>query len=628
MLHDLEIGKTVPEGELVFLNAAARARNMLIVGPPGSGKTKFIEDQIRQLIIEGEGLCVIDPDGTLCEAIVESCAENRWQRHRRIHLFDPHQEGWGVGFDPLRVRVGAAERPSPEMIDAMRVARSDFFAGEVAQVFEGNSLNTYQTPLLRKCLRATIYALSVNELTLGEVTSLTTSTDFGGVRKALTASLPNQEFRAIWAEFNALSRREFTEQFGSTMNRMVEFVSSPLIRRLLAQRERVLDTRAAMDRGEIILVNLAPSDRFSLENGRLLGTLIVGDLVMSALGRSEDLGRRRPFNLIIDEAPRFLNSDIELLLDRLRKRGLHLTLAMQRLGQAREAGPGVYNALMIGAQTKVIFRSAEEDGEVLAKELFRPEFDLNQVKLESPAVVGHHIEELTGVSVADGAGGALVKTASENYADIVSTTEIESQSESASDSWGQGTNSSEGGLNEPWLLGTQPASPLTTWNAGGSQFQTGSRALANGRAQSASRGRARGGGIGIARGTQWNRVEQHNQHQVFAPDIEWIPTQLKGPEEVVHDHIVKLRQLPDRHAVVKVMHLPTLLIRTLDVKPTAVSPQRVAAFVEEVLSRSAYTSPAAAIALEIAERQERLAKLAEEYATPPPLKDDGWARTE
>ena len=606
MLHDLEIGTMLPQGELVSLTAAARARNMLVIGPPGAGKSKFLEDQIRQLIIKGEGLCLIDPDGAIYEPLVAWCAQNKVHRHRRIHLVNPHQDGWSVGFDPFRISPIAAKSASPEALDAMRVTRTDFLAGGVAQVFEGNSQNTYQTPLLRKCLRATFYALSVNELTLGEVTSLTTSTNFGGVRKALTENLPNEVFRAVWAEFNALTRREFTEQFGSTMNRIVEFVSSPLIYRLLALRQRVLDMRRAMDEGEIILVNLAPSERFSLENGRLLGTLIVSDLVMSALGRPEALGIRRPYNLIIDEAPLFLNSDIELLLDRLRKRGLHLMLAMQRLGQAREAGLGVYNALMTGAQTKVIFRTADEDAEVLAKELFRPEFDTNQVKLTAPAVVRFHKELLSARGTAAGVGSAVVKI----------STDSETAGESSAQHWIQGSGSGDqGSWQDAPAVGGPPA-------LGWSENQSSSQGGAVARQHVRSRGR------GIALSEQQHRLATESQHEALVPEIEWLPAQLKSLEEVTHDYIVKLRQLPDRHAVVKTMNMPILPIRTLDVKPPAASPQRIATFVEEVLSRSAYTSPEAAIALEIAERRERLTKLAEEYATPPPLKDDGWERIE
>jgi len=64
-----------------------------------------------------------------------------------------------------------------------------------------------------------------------------------------------------------LSRREFADQFGSTMNRLIEIISHPFVRRMLAQRKRVLDFRQAMDQGEIILCRAAPREKHGLSYG-------------------------------------------------------------------------------------------------------------------------------------------------------------------------------------------------------------------------------------------------------------------------------------------------------------------------------------------------------------------------
>ena len=78
MLNDIEIGQTAA-GETVWLDADARKRNILMIGPPGTGKTKALEDQVRQHIMNGEGLFLLDPDGSIYDPIVE------WLAQERVH---------------------------------------------------------------------------------------------------------------------------------------------------------------------------------------------------------------------------------------------------------------------------------------------------------------------------------------------------------------------------------------------------------------------------------------------------------------------------------------------------------------------------------------------------------------
>src|SRR3954471_20766729 len=106
MLNDIELGLT-EDGETVWLDAEARKRKILMIGPPGTGKTKALEDQARQHIMNGEGLFLLDPDGSIYDPIVEWCAKHELHERRSIHLIDFREEEWCVGFDGLRVN------PSP-----------------------------------------------------------------------------------------------------------------------------------------------------------------------------------------------------------------------------------------------------------------------------------------------------------------------------------------------------------------------------------------------------------------------------------------------------------------------------------------------------------------------------------
>ena len=210
------------------------------------------------------------------------------------------------------------------------------------------------------------------------------------LRRTLTENLPDYVFNSLWREFNGLSRKDFAEQFSSTSNRMVEFLSSPIVRRIVGQRKNVLDLNRAMDEGEIVILNLSEGGALSRDNARLLGTLVSSELFLLAKRRSRDMALSRPFYFYIDECYNFLTNDIEHMLDQTRKFGLHLVLSHQRLGQLGDKSSPIYNGVMAGAQTKVVFGGLEDnDAEELAKQILRDQFNLERPK--------HSLDKLTVV---------------------------------------------------------------------------------------------------------------------------------------------------------------------------------------------------------------------------------------
>ena len=157
---------------------------------------------------------------------------------RRIHVIEPGDLNWCAGFNPLRLD---SQTETAVRVDAMVAACAQVWGGE----------NTNATPLLKKCLRAVFYTLAIRNLTLAEAPILTSSES--DLRRSLIADLPDPVFNAVWRDFDALSRREFYEQFSSTNNRLLEVLSSPVVRRIVGQRDRALDLRAVMDAGEIVI---------------------------------------------------------------------------------------------------------------------------------------------------------------------------------------------------------------------------------------------------------------------------------------------------------------------------------------------------------------------------------------
>lgn len=380
------LGKT-KRGKTIRIFPKTLIRGMHVLGSSGVGKSKHIENIIRQLIVKRQGLCLIDPHGHLYEDLVNWCAAKRLidrDRPKKILLYDPSDTDYVFGFNPLE--VGSSERSY--LVDKM--------VNATAQVFGGQDMNIMQT--LKLCLRSVYHALSEKNLTLQEARHLI-DPDNDEIRKYITKDLEDPIINQHWHGFNEMTRTQFREDFKSTRNRMMEFLASEIIRNTIGQNDKTINFRKIMDEGWVLLVNLASTDKLSDDNARLLGTLMVNDLFQKARGRSEELAKRRPFYIFIDECSLFINDDIGRILDEGRKFGLNVILAHQHLSQLEDVSKRVYKAVKTDAKSKIVFGGLEpEDARVMAEQLFMGEIDLEEPvkKLVKEAVVNYEITKLRG----------------------------------------------------------------------------------------------------------------------------------------------------------------------------------------------------------------------------------------
>jgi hypothetical protein len=542
---------------------------MQILGGSGRGKSSLLEHMVRQDILAGRGLCLVDPHGTLADSIVAWCASRRLNDLRRIHIIEAADLNWSASFNPLR--LDGFSDPSVR-VDAMVAACAQVWGGE----------DTTKTPLLRKCLTAVFYALAVRGLTLVEGAELINSTDPHQVRRNLTDNLPDYIIEGLWRDFNGLKRGEFLEQFGSTNSRLNLFLGSPAVRRILGQTSRCIDLKQVMDRGEILIVNLAAKDKLSHENVRVLGTLLTSELFLLAVARDR-VSARRPFTLYIDECSEFVTDDVERMLDQTRKFGLHVVLAHQRLSQLKRRSEFIRDAVLGGTHTKVVFGGLwDDDAEVMAREVFRETMSVERPKhiLDKPIVVDevpYWLESETNTS-----------SASQTYTASEGTT------------WGASAGASEGysaqfdpDINDPYAIN------LSSGISSGETFGT---------SATTSFGETQGTARSVGRS------------QTLKPVRQMMPTAVYSLEEQLHLAIVKLRGLPKQAAIVKRPNgLPTR-IRPTDVLPPASGEARRQEFIDSVRSESGFIAPSEFVDAEIADRLLQLRAI-----EPRPAEDDFWA---
>lgn len=368
MAQSIEIGTSKAEKKPITLSPKDRSTHTHIIGASGSGKSKLMERMIRRDISSGHGLCLIDPHGTLYDKIVEWCALEGMDKRRRIHLFEPTREDWTFGFNPLQFDV-EHRHEIDYCVDAVMKVFAQVWGGE----------NTQKTPLLKRCLKLTLFTLVANGATLLEARNLTSAEDHTGIKEYLSGQLEDSIYRQEWRDMAAASKRRFNELFSSTNNRLFDFLSAEIIKHIVGQQQQVLDFSTIMEKGDVLLVDLSSRGRrFSRDHARIIGSLIVNDVLLKARKRAESSA---PFYLYIDECYRYLNEDIEDILFETRKFGLHLTLAHQDLSQLGAPDDSIRGAVMGGAQTKVVFHIGRmKDAEIFANEIFAGEIDYEEPK--------------------------------------------------------------------------------------------------------------------------------------------------------------------------------------------------------------------------------------------------------
>lgn len=399
--NDLVLGKLPACNRSLGLARSERDKHLYVCGGTGTGKSKFLENLIRQDIRNWSksrcGMLVIDPHGSLYDSLINWLA---WtELDRPIIPIDLRQDDWVVSYNLVRQRALA----DPGVL-------VDNLTDAMAYVWGQGG--TDKTPLFARWAGNVLRTLYEKNLTLIDSEHLIDRVD-KQMRYALTADLEHRPARQDWQFAATLSPKDFEAQIGSTVNRLLRFIQNDTLRSIFGLPGVSLDLRAAIDEGGIILVSLATERaKISKQNAELFATLLLSDLWTAAQERGKRRGLK-PFYVYLDEFQRFVSPTISDNLDEARGFGLHLTMAHQfpnQLLDRGESGKRVYNSIMENASSKVVFRlQHDENLRVMAQWLFMGAMDPEEIKHElySTKVMGFREEyrRAYGASSSTGRGG-------------------------------------------------------------------------------------------------------------------------------------------------------------------------------------------------------------------------------
>ncbi len=521
--RELCLGRGAHSGRLYYLAPHDYlATHTHLVGASNFGKSYYIEHLLRGYTDLQIPASVIDPHGDLAEHYYQFlCRTPRLMRERKIVHFKPGSAANGLGFNPFQCGLADPAEVASLVLESFM------------KVWGEHTFN--ETPRLERVLRSMFHVFAANGLPLTECHQflLTQNRSF---RQSLLARVEDEQVRAGWEELERLPLAEKLIRFESSVNRLQRFIAIPAVANLFAANGNSLNFTDTFTRGDILVADL--SRLRSTEAQSLVGTMVVNALYHAAKRRPE--GRRAHWFLAIDEFPQFVTADIARSLDQLRKFGIRLILAHQRLSQLPE---DLLGAVMTNAKNKVVFGGlSRPDAEVLARELFAGDVTGNQIKHKTFQTKFRPI---------------LTQMETETFSD--STTEGESES----GGWSHTTSRSRSETKGETESDAESVRELegetdetVTHALGSSRAETISSGESSGR--SGSRGRSRAGTRGRSQSTAF--VTDHEEF------IEETGRQFRSLDEEWEVLIARIMRLDHREALIKVFNRPVLDIVTPEIR--------------------------------------------------------------
>lgn len=138
--------------EPIFLPDPKRVHHTLVMGSPGSGKTRFIELLLRQLIAKGDTVVVVDPkgDARLMNVVEQACRDaGRRDRFRLVALPWPKSS---VAYNPLQ-NFGTPSEIADRLVGILPPSSGD---GEAFRGFQWGALKAVAQALYLSGLPITI----------------------------------------------------------------------------------------------------------------------------------------------------------------------------------------------------------------------------------------------------------------------------------------------------------------------------------------------------------------------------------------------------------------------------------------------------------------------------------------
>jgi len=346
----------------IRLGAIDRRRHLYTVGQTGVGKSNFLQEMAKQDACNGNGFCFIDPHGDAIEDILTAIPK---ERADDVIIFDPSDMERPFGLNMLEY-------------DENRPEQKTFVINEMIGIFDQlYDLKATGGPMFEQYMRNAMLLIMDDPesgSTLMEISKVLSDENFRRMKISRCKNPIVVDFWTKEAE-KAGGEAALANMVPYITSKLTTFISNDMMRPIIAQQKSTIDFKDIMNNKKILLVNLSKG-RIGEINARLLGMVIVGKILMSALSRVDIPEEERvDFYLYLDEFQNVTTNSIAQILSEARKYKLVLILAHQFIAQLKE---DISKAVFGNVGSIVSFRVGPEDAEFLEKQ-FAPVFSANDL---------------------------------------------------------------------------------------------------------------------------------------------------------------------------------------------------------------------------------------------------------
>lgn len=368
---DLEVvfGKNNYGGKetMIGLSGEERSRHLYILGQTGSGKTTVMFHMAKDDIVFGRGLAILDPHGDLAKDLLNTVPKNRIND---CIYFNPADLKHPIGLNLMEISEGL----EGEELEQEKELVCEGLISIFRRVFNKEENN--DSHRIEYILRNTIYtAFNVPNATIFTIFDLLTDPKF---RKRVILLLDDENLKNFWKnEFGKAGNYQVVKMASGVTAKIGRFLFSPTAKRILEQPKSTINFDEILDKGKILICNLAEGS-LGEDTSQLLGTTIITKIQQAAVRRvRQNRESRIPFHLFIDEFQNFATSSFIKLLSGGRKFGLRLTIAEQSSCQQEDRN--VVNVILANCGTVICFRTASPiDGDLMLSQ-FQPYVTLSDI---------------------------------------------------------------------------------------------------------------------------------------------------------------------------------------------------------------------------------------------------------
>ena len=547
---DVNLGTDRATGRPVDIGPKLLRTGLHLVGPPGMGKTNLILHMIAQIARRWSGpLFVFAVKGDLLPH-VRDWAVNAGQASRLV-FFDPADPEWVTGYDPLKPN-------GLDVADHARHVREALRAGLGQAHFDA-------TQQLGRFLYAVLYVLREREWTLDYATALLRPGS--ALLEQTIPKIEDEEVRADLALFRSLPFPRQEQLGASTLARILGFLTHPRVRRMLTQRTHSIDLATMIQERKIVLVNLEEYRPLSLDDIRILGRMLVNDLLRAVFHRAD---RRQPVTLVLDEAQTWVTRDLCTALSQGREMNLWTILAHHYLTQFVLEGDDrqVLDAVLRCAKTKILFGQGwVPEYDEFMRHFFIDQFDPKTIKHQETALESEYVETTrvipsTSHSEAVRVGLALPSSRTSGGAHSRQHTE----SHATTDGETETVTVSDGGSSGDTILpdGTHVPTDGFSWStaSGSIEQRSTTSGVADGESDTETWSRSRGRVPSVGYDRSRSQIEAVHPFQEIHQHRVPVATQFESLDEFLTRQLQATIDLREGECVVKAPGQPAVFVET------------------------------------------------------------------